>query len=100
MKMATVSIVLIAITGCANSPTWYKSGATQASFEADRAECEYEALKHGGAMSPSFGTSYAVAMHRNEIAVACMRQKGYSQEPYQKQDPFTPVQVGEGLLSQ
>lgn len=83
------------LSGCASGPTWYKDGATQASFDADKAECRYEAIKNGGSFDPSFGKSYAVAMHRDEITIACLRHKGYSQEAqaYAKQEPFKPVPV-------
>jgi hypothetical protein len=89
--------LVVLLTGCATAPTWYKAGATQESFNADKAFCEYEALKYGGSFDPNFGKSYAVSLHHKDIALACMRQKGYSQtmptEQYSPQEPFTPVQV-------
>ena len=82
--------------GCAASPTWYKDGATQASFDADKAECEYEAIKYGGNAGTSVGQAYAAAMHRQDIALACMRKKGYSQTPpTQKPLPVTIMRDGE-----
>lgn len=90
-----IVVAMALLGGCAaTGPTWYKQGATQASFDADKAECRYEAIKYGGAFDPSFGKSYAVAMQRNDITIACLRQKGYSQQQGPvKQEPFVHVPV-------
>ncbi|AEC22282.1 hypothetical protein PT7_P046 (plasmid) [Pusillimonas sp. T7-7] len=95
-----VVIAVIVLAGCATAPTWYKDGATQASFDADKAECQYEAIKHAGNYGTSVGQGYAAAMHRDSIIMACLRHKGYSTTAptYAKQEPFTPVELKEGLL--
>lgn len=86
---------LVFLAGCATAPTWYKDGATQASFDADKAECEYEAIKYAGNSGVSVGQAYAAAMQRQDIVLACLRQKGYSTEPPKfKPIPFLPLEKG------
>lgn len=90
-RLLPIAAVGILLAGCAAQPkVWYKADTTVEQFEADKADCSYEAVKHGGSFDPSFGKSYAVAMHRNDIGLACMKHKGYSQEP-PKQEPFHPI---------
>ena len=91
-----IFLSVVVLAGCATSgPTWYKTGATQASFNADKNECQYEAVKHAGNYGTSIGQAYAAAMHRNDIVIACLRNKGYStQEPLNvTPSPLSPVEV-------
>lgn len=91
---AALTVLLFA--GCAApSITWYKDGATEASFLADQEACRYEALKNSEGFGPNFGKSYATAIHRSEITNACLRQKGYTTQPpgITKQKPFKPIPV-------
>lgn len=84
LRKSVALSVLAILAGCA-SPAWNKPGATQAMFDADKSACEYEALKYAGGFDNSyrsaFGSSLDMAMRRNEIAKACMGQKGWSVAP-------------------
>lgn len=95
MKYLVLFAVLLA--GCAANRdfAWTKPGATQQQFLTDKQECEYEALKNGGATGPNFGQSYGVWLHKREIAEACMRIKGYEESAAVTlpQKPFKPVNV-------
>ncbi len=81
LSRITVGIVLaIGLAGCAKQ-VLYKPGANASDFEADKSACEYEALKYAGGYDNSyasaFGSSLDMALRRNEITSACMRQKGW-----------------------
>ncbi len=95
----TVGVVLtIGLAGCAKQ-VLYKPGANVWDFEADKSACEYEALKYAGGYDNSyasaFGSSLDMALRRNEITMACMRQKGWHPAPASNAAPekFTPTKV-------
>lgn len=82
MRKPILLLTALVLSGCANQVKWSKPGAVQADFEADKSFCQYEAIKYAGGHDNSyrsaFGSSLDLALRRNEIAEACMRQKGWS----------------------
>ncbi len=88
MRAAVISLAILA--GCA-SPLWTKEGATQADFNRDAAQCEYEAASAtasysqgqtarttGGAAAQGFGEGMAIGLKKNELGRLCMTAKGYT----------------------
>lgn len=92
----TLLVFLLVITGCV-SGRWYKSGATEATFNHDAAECRYAATVYGYIPSrPVYGyyRTYGQAAlagalqgiaegleqsaRKNDIFTACMNAKGYT----------------------
>lgn len=80
MRLIAIFAMVAALAGCAQT-RWYKDGATEADFNADKSFCEYESIKYAGGYDNSyrsaFGSSLDMAMRRNEIATACMGQRGW-----------------------
>ncbi len=91
MRAAILALLLV---GCAPAPLWTKSGATQADFDRDKAQCEYEAAlatasysqgntarTAAGAAGQGFGEGMAIGMKKTELGRMCMSTKGYTQVP-------------------
>lgn len=82
LKMVCLLFV-IGLSGCAKQ-VLHKPFATQADFEADKSACEYEAIKHAGGFDNSYsalGSSVDMALRRNEITLACLKQRGWRPMP-------------------
>ncbi len=88
------SILILNLVGCAPAPLWTKDGATQAHFDRDKAQCEYEAAlatasysqgqtarTAAGAAGQGFGEGIAIGLKKTELGRMCMAAKGYSQVP-------------------
>lgn len=76
---AACLFMILGLSGCAKQML-HKPFATQANFEADKSACEYEAIKHAGGFDNSYsalGSSVDMALRRNEITLACLKQKGW-----------------------
>lgn len=78
--VGTAFISSLALSGCAQT-TLYKDGMTQAQFERDKSRCEYDAMKYAGgydaSLSTGIGQGLDMALRRNGLVVACMKQLGY-----------------------
>jgi len=87
-----VAAVALALTGCAMQPIiCNRSGATRADYDRDVAQCEYESASAtvtygsstppartlGGAIGQGIGIGMGRAMARNDLAIMCMRAKGW-----------------------
>ncbi len=70
-------ILSLFLTACAQTQ-WVKPGATEASFNRDKAECEYEATK--AVPDTGTGSVIAIAFERANLMKQCLRIRGYSQE--------------------
>lgn len=88
-KSASIIVVIAnaaVLVGCAQH-VWVKPGAVQSDFDRDKSYCDYEAMKYAGSYDNSyrsaFGSSLDLALRRNEIAAACMRQLGWSTQQNQ-----------------
>ena len=74
---------LLAVAAC--GPTLYRNNTTQAEFERDKAQCEYEAsaataggtgMRHRTVV----GAAYDEAMTQGRLALMCMRARGYTEQ--------------------
>lgn len=99
LSRLTLGMMLaVGLAGCAKQ-VLYKPGANDFDFEADKSSCEYEALKYAGGYDNSYSTAVGsaldMALRRNEITMACMRQKGWQPAPANNGTSvkFTPVKV-------
>ena len=94
MRYVIALIASFAVTGCIAPPDWYKDGATVQEFERDRAQCVYEAnaatagysqgqtaRTQSGAIAQGFGEGLTMALRQRELAILCMRAKGYIDVP-------------------
>lgn len=80
-----MAVLALALPGCAHQQTmWAKDGATPDQFERDKAQCIYEASAATQQTTPGYRTAFGQeldrAMRRNELAVLCMKARGYSQQ--------------------
>ena len=97
-RMTAGVMLAIGLAGCAKQ-VLYKPGANAFDFEADKSACEYEALKYAGGYDNSYtsavGSAMDMAIRRNDITMACMRQKGWhpASPSYTPQEKFTPTKV-------
>ena len=83
MRGIAAAALLAMVAGCAQNAVFTKPGGTDASFQADKSACEYEAMKYAGGYDPSLGTfgqALDMASRRAEITRACMGQKGWTQQ--------------------
>lgn len=99
LSRMTVGLMLaVGLAGCAKQ-VLYKPGANAFDFETDKSACEYEALKYAGGYDNSYasavGSAMDMAIRRNELTMACMRQKGWHPAPTSNAAPekFTPTKV-------
>lgn len=84
---ATLAASLLAcfLAGCAapKPPVWDKPGATQEQFDADRRYCEFEVMKATQTTDTSYrtvvGQELDRSMRQRELALSCMRSRGYTQ---------------------
>lgn len=72
MTRVAFLIGLLFLAGCSNPKGFTKPGATQAQFNTDRAQCEYEAK------AAAAGYSGVIALKERELTVACMEARGYT----------------------
>lgn len=83
---------LLGLCGCAPRYSWVRDATTQQQFERDRAQCLYESKAAtasyssgptprtlGGSFGQGFADGITLAMRENELAVLCMKARGYSQ---------------------
>lgn len=83
-----ISLILcsaISLAGCVSSNTvWLKPGANESDFQRDKNQCAYEAAAATQNTDYSYRTVIGQAldqsMRRNDLAVLCMRAKGWSQK--------------------
>jgi hypothetical protein len=74
-SIATVSLAL-ALCGCATpATTMQKPGATTVDYEADKAQCDYDAVKHAGT-----GSGVEMGVRQFELKQACMKSKGWQRK--------------------
>lgn len=87
-KILLIIMIGIICQACA-STMWVKNGATEESFRADVAQCEYQAALATGSYNPNSpgdpiasGISDGIArgMRKNELTKMCMRTRGYVQQ--------------------
>lgn len=84
MRGAFSVLIMIAVTflcgGCGGKAL-YRPGATQADFEHDKAQCDYEATKYSytpmGAFDSPIKSGMQEGMQYNKLMDACMRSKGW-----------------------
>ena len=102
-----ILFALILLAGCAPRYQWVKPNATQADFEQDAARCTYEAqaatatygssqptaYTTGGAIGQGIGIGIGRAIENNNLAVLCMRAKGYNQVQIGPQQAYPAVQA-------
>jgi hypothetical protein len=65
-------VLMLLLTGCAGQ--WERPGATQASLDADRLQCKYEADKATAAIA----NPVAAGMQESTIMSSCLRAKGWT----------------------
>jgi hypothetical protein len=68
--------------GCVTAPPVFnRAGATQAEFDREKRECEYDAIKNASGYDPTMRTGIGQALEQRarqqEIFVACMRSKSW-----------------------
>lgn len=89
-----VAPICLAIFGCAAPVVWQKVGGTAEEFERDKNQCIYEAnaatasysqgqtaRTRSGAIAQGFGEGLTMALRQRELAVLCMRARGYYPAP-------------------
>lgn len=81
---APALLLCVFLLGCAaKAPVWDKPGATQEQFDADKRFCEFEVLKASQGTDPTLktvvGQELDRSMRRRDLALSCMRMKGYTQ---------------------
>ncbi len=86
-----VAIFILTFCGCATTgKQWTKENCTQAEFEIDRAQCEYEVKlatppsggnrhyrSYGEAIGAGIGAGIADGMRMADLFASCMRARGY-----------------------
>lgn len=84
MKKTLLVVSLFALCGC--TTVLYKDGATQADYQRDFGQCDYEVSLHAGGIDNSYGTmvgqEFDLALRKKELILKCMKNKGW--EPRQK----------------
>lgn len=68
---------ILATTACAQT-MWTKPGATQETFNQDKAFCQMTALS-GAGLSTDMASAGLAGIHQQQIATLCMQSKGYTQ---------------------
>ena len=84
------------LTACSPQFVWVKEGATEAGFERDKAQCQYEAAAatanyntgptargYSGAVAQGIGEGIAIGMRQAELIQLCLQAKGYSKQSIQ-----------------
>ena len=74
-------LAVLMLVGCGGG-VWVKDNGTQADFNKDLAECNYDVTKYSGGVGSTYGRDPIAdgieeGMRRNEIRTACMTSKGY-----------------------
>lgn len=85
MKVVGV-LAAVLLAACGTQPhqpiTWHKDGGNQKEYEQDVAKCEYEVSLATQTVDTSLRGGLAQeidrSLRRNELAVKCMRARGYS----------------------
>ena len=85
-------VTLLALSSCATQPNykWHHSHGNEATFNQDKARCEYESAVAVGSYSPDtsgYRTSFVAALSEQmdinrrsgQIVVLCMKALGYTQ---------------------
>jgi len=78
------------LEGCGSNQVWVKNGITQAEFNSDKAQCEYEAASAtanyntgstaygiGAAAGQGFAEGITIGLKKIELQKLCMQAKGY-----------------------
>jgi hypothetical protein len=65
-------VLMLLLAGCAGQ--WERPGATQASLDADRLQCKYEADKATAAIA----NPVAAGMQESTVTASCLRSKGWT----------------------
>ena len=75
---------LVTLNACAQKRMFTKPGFTQAQWEQDLAQCEYEASGATQNVDPGlrtvFGQALDQALRKNELIALCLRAKGYEEQ--------------------
>jgi hypothetical protein len=90
-KVIILAAATMMLTGCLAGGKWYKTGASQAGFDQDKAECRYAATVYGyvppsggfyrnvgSAAATGITNGIAQGMREAEVFKACMEAKGYA----------------------
>ena len=89
MKPRTALVVLgvatiLAVTGCAQKKIFTKPGLTQAQWDRDYAQCEYEATSSTQNVDYSYqsvvGQALDQALRRRNLMELCLKAKGYVEQ--------------------
>lgn len=84
MKRIAVVFLVAVLSGCAQKKIFTKSGFTQAEWEQDLAQCQYEAASSTQGVDYSyqtvFGQSLDQALRRRDLVELCLRAKGYVEQ--------------------
>lgn len=84
MKKTLFVICAMALCGC--TTVLYKDGATQADYQRDFGQCDYEVSLHVNSVDNSYGTmvgqEFDLALRKKELIIKCMRNMGW--EPKKK----------------
>lgn len=109
-KAGFIFALLVVLTGCA-TPTghkymWMKNGASQADFDRDKAQCNYEAVAatasystgptartSSGAFVQGFGEGMARGIRQNELIELCLTARGYSKAPVGSSAAMPPLNM-------
>lgn len=79
MKSIFIATCVLVLGGC--TTVLYKDGATQADYQRDFGQCDYEVSLHAGGVDNSYGTmvgqEFDLALRKKELILKCMRNKGW-----------------------
>ena len=78
MKILMTAAIALTLAGCAK-PVWYHPTKTQADFDRDAAQCQYEAIAATANIVGGSAAGMQQGFARAEVAQACMRARGYKQ---------------------
>lgn len=73
-RIGLLFTVLIALSACQTTSTWYKDGATPEQENIDLKTCEFEAKKHD---ESALRDSMSSEMRFYELRDMCLESKGY-----------------------
>jgi uncharacterized protein YceK len=80
MKYIFLIIGVLLLGGC--TTVLYKDGATQADYQSDFGQCDYEVSLHANGVDNSYrtmiGQEFDVALRKKELMLKCMRNKGWA----------------------
>lgn len=75
--------ILCAFVLCGCTTVLYKDGATQADYQRDFSQCDYEVSLHSQGVDNSYrsmvGKEVDLAMRKKELILKCMLNKGWEQ---------------------